>query len=128
MRAADIMQEGILSVSPELALRDFEELLTSEAISGAPVTGPDGKLLGIASKTDIVRVLAEHASSRYDVFDPDLTVEDVMTPDVITVSPEEDVKAIARRMIDGQLHRVLVAQGDEVLGIVTAFDLLKLIA
>ncbi len=128
MRAADIMQEGILSVSPELALRDFEELLTSEAISGAPVTGPDGKLLGIASKTDIVRVLAEHASSRNDAFDPELTVEDVMTPEVITVSPEEDVQAIARRMIDGQLHRVLVAQGDEILGIVTAFDLLKLIA
>ncbi len=91
------------------------------------MTGHDGKLLGIASKTDIVRVLSEQVSERYEVFDDDLRVEDFMTPDVVTVGPDEDVKSIARRMIDGQLHRVLVTEGGEVLGIVTAFDLLKLV-
>lgn len=127
MRAADIMQEGIVAVSPELGLREFETLLTAEDISGAPVTGHDGKLLGIASKTDIVRVLSEQVSERYEAFDDDLRVEDFMTPDVVTVGPDENVKSIARRMIDGQLHRVLVTEGGEVLGIVTAFDLLKLV-
>ncbi len=127
MRAADIMQEGSVAVSPELGLREFETLLTAEDISGAPVTGHDGKLLGIASKTDIVRVLSEQVSERYEAFDDDLRVEDFMTPDVVTVGPDEDVKSIARRMIDGQLHRVLVTEGGEVLGIVTAFDLLKLV-
>jgi CBS domain-containing protein len=127
MRASEIMHEGIVEVSPELGLREFEELLTVEDISGAPVTGPDGKLIGIASKTDIVRILSEQASENEELFDPALTVEDIMTREVVTVSPDEDVKSIARHMIDGQLHRVLVMRDSEVVGIVTAFDLLKLL-
>ncbi len=127
IRIADIMNEGIVSVSPELGLERFEELLTSEDISGAPVTGADGKLLGIASKTDIVRVLSEQAMEDYETFGPDLTVEDLMTTEVVIVDPDEDVKAVARIMIDGQLHRVLVVRDGDVQGIVTPFDLLKLI-
>jgi CBS domain-containing protein len=127
MRVAEIMHEGIVSVSPELSLGRFEELLTSEDISGAPVTGTDGKLLGIASKTDIVRVLSEQVMEGYEGFGPDLTVEDLMTTEVVTVDPDEDVKTVARLMIDGQLHRVLVIQDGDVQGIVTAFDLLKLV-
>ena len=121
------MHEGVVSVSPELGLKRFEELLTSEDISGAPVTGTDGKLLGIASKTDIVRLLSEQAMEVYEEFGPDLTVEDLMTTAVVTVDPEEDVKAVARLMIDGQLHRVIVVRDGDVQGIVTAFDLLKLV-
>ncbi|MBW2281845.1 MAG: CBS domain-containing protein [Deltaproteobacteria bacterium] len=124
MRVQDVMQKGIISVSPELALKDFEELLTGEDISGAPVTGSDGKLVGVASKTDIVRALAEDASQR-DILAPELSVEDIMTTDVITVAPDAELRAVARMMIDGNLHRVIVTDGDDVLGIVTTFDLLS---
>ena len=127
MRVADIMQEGIVSVSPDLGLERFEELLTREEIGGVPVTGADGRLLGIASKTDIVRVLSEQAMDGYEAFGPDLTVEDLMTTEVVAVDPDEDVKAVARLMIDGQLHRVLVVRDGEMQGIVTTFDLLKLV-
>ncbi len=121
------MHEGIVSVSPELGLERFEELLTSEEIGGVPVTGTDGRLLGIASKTDIVRVLSEQAMDGYEAFGPDLTVEDLMTTEVVAVDPDEDVKVVARLMIDGQLHRVLVVRDGEMQGIVTTFDLLKLV-
>ncbi len=123
MRVRDIMQQGIISVSPELALKDFQELHTGEDISGAPVTGSDGRLVGVASKTDIVRALADEVSQR-DILTPELTVEDVMTTDVVTVRPEAELREVARMMIDGNLHRVIVTEGDEVLGIVTTFDLL----
>jgi len=123
MRACDVMQKGIISVSPELALKDFEDLLTSEDISGAPVTGTDGKIVGVASKTDIVRVLADEANQR-DVLAPQLSVEDIMTTDVVTVGPDAELRDVARVMIDGNLHRVIVTDGDDVLGIVTTFDLL----
>ena len=50
-----------------------------------------------------------------------------MTPDVVTVSPDDEVKAVARIMVEGKLHRVLVADTEGVRGIVTSFDLLKLL-
>jgi CBS domain-containing protein len=127
-RAADLMQTGVLSVSPELALEDFEELLTSEEVSGAPVLDANGKLLGIASKTDIVRGLAEQMSAALrELGSPGLTVGEVMTPDVVTVGPDADVETVARAMVDGGLHRVLVVTDGEVLGIITSLDLLRLL-
>ena len=50
-----------------------------------------------------------------------------MTTEVVTVDSDEEVKSVARLMIDGQLHRVLVVRDGEMQGIVTAFDLLKLV-
>ena len=127
MRADEVMQKHVLAVSPELSLRDFEELLTAEDISGAPVTGRDGKLLGIASKTDIVRVLAQ-VSEGYELYFSQLTVEDIMSEDVVVAAPEDDVESIARRMIDGHVHRVVVANGEEIIGIISTFDLLRLLS
>ena len=126
MRAEQVMQKGVVAVSPELSLRSFEELLTSVDISGAPVTGPNGCLLGIASKTDIVRVLSQTGNG-YEPYLDQLTVEDIMTREVVLAAPEEDARDVARRMIYGNLHRVLVANQGEILGIISTLDLLRLV-
>jgi CBS domain-containing protein len=126
MRAADVMQKGVISVSPELSLGDLEEFLTTEDIGGAPVLGITGQVVGIVSKTDIVRALSdENGRSLADFAEADLTVEDVMTSDVLTVKPSDDLRDVARRMIDGHVHRLLVCDGEEVVGIITTFDLLR---
>jgi CBS domain-containing protein len=126
MRALDIMQKGVMTVSPELSVADLEEFLTIEEISGVPVMGPAGQILGIVSKTDIVRALSETAHQRSELLQPDLTAGDIMTKETVTVSPDEDVREVAQRMIDGHLHRVIVTSSEDVLGIITTFDLLKL--
>lgn len=128
MKASDLMQKGVVVVSPELGLDQFEELLTSEDISGAPVIDTNGALVGIASKTDIVRALSEELRERSDSdLGSNLTVEDIMSGEVVTVGPNEDAKVIARKMIDGHLHRVLVVNETDVIGIVTSLDLLRLL-
>jgi CBS domain-containing protein len=127
--AEDMMQKGVVSVSPELPLEDFEELLTAEDVSGAPVTDVNGKLVGIASKTDIVRGLSEQMSSSLrEMNGAGLTVADVMTEDVVTVAPDDSMESVARKMVDGSLHRVLVTEDDEVVGIITSLDVLRVIA
>ncbi len=127
MRISEIMEKSLFTVSPELSIRDFEDALTSEEISGTPVVDSDLRLVGIASKTDIVRSLSESSGQPLsDLFDANLTVEDIMTPDVVTVSPDTDVVEVARKMVDGHLHRIVVVENGELIGIVTALDLLKL--
>jgi CBS domain-containing protein len=129
MRAGEVMQKGVISVSPELSLADLEEFLTTEDIGGAPVLGSAGQVVGIVSKTDIVRALSdENGRNLSDFADAGLTVEDVMTHDVLTVKAEDDVREVARQMIDLHVHRLLVCDGEEVVGIITAFDLLRALA
>jgi CBS domain-containing protein len=125
MLAQDVMQKGVATVGPELPLRDFEEFLAAEDISGAPVIGDDGVLVGIASKTDIVRALGERADP--DLLETGMRVEDIMSRDVVCVPPDAPIRDVARIMLDGQLHRVLVARDEQVLGIITPFDLIRLL-
>jgi len=124
MNAREVMQPGVVSVSPELTLRQFEEFLTSEDISGAPVVSRGGQVIGMASKTDIVTALAEELEDRDERLGASRTVEDVMSRDVVTVAPATPVEDVARVMVDGHLHRVLVLEGEAILGIITPLDVL----
>ena len=129
MRAVDIMQKDILAVSPELPVESLEKFFATEAISGAPVQNERGQIVGIVSKTDLVRAFSgRDESEASEAAREALTVEDIMTRDVVTVSPDDGVKTVVQRMLDGRLHRVLVARNNELLGIITTFDLLELLA
>jgi CBS domain-containing protein len=127
MRAADIMEKDIVTVSPELPLRDFEELLTGEDISGAPVTDAQGRVLGIASKTDIIEALSQQIPDAL-ALGPELRVADVMSQGAVSVPPDATLAEVARTMVDGKLHRVLVSDGEHLLGIVSALDVLRAVA
>jgi sigma-B regulation protein RsbU (phosphoserine phosphatase) len=56
----------------------------------------------------------------------DLRVRDVMSRDLVTVSPNEPLQEVIRRMADRQIGAVLVAVGDTVVGIFTERDLLRI--
>lgn len=129
MRVADVMQKDVISVSPELSLRDFEALLTSSDISGALVLGSDGRAVGTASKTDIVRALGEEAPRQLaELLESDLTVADILSDRLISVGPEDDIHAVAKVMVDAHVSRVFVIEDNEIIGIVTTFDLLRVLA
>ena len=128
MKTAEVMQRGVVSVSPELPVAELEAFLTSEEISGAPVIDTNGKLLGIVSQTDVIRALSEEASvDLRDLLTPDLTVDNIMTSSVLTVTEDDEIPDLARKMLDGGVHRAIVVSGDDVTGIVTSFDLLRLL-
>ena len=128
MRARELMQKGVMSVSPELPVAELEEFLSGEQISGAPVLGARGELLGIVSQTDIVRALSERGpSDLLELLGPDQAVEEIMTREVLTVSEDDDVREVARKLVEGGVHRALVTDGDGVTGIITAFDMLRVL-
>ncbi len=56
------------------------------------------------------------------------TVADIMMPARFSVRPDTSLAGLARYMVNAKLHRALVMEGDELLGIVTTFDVLHAIA
>jgi|SRR4051794_1332558 CBS domain-containing protein len=54
---------------------------------------------------------------------PDLTVGDIMTRDVVTASPDDDVKTLIATLRDHGLPGVPVVEGDRLVGMVTESDL-----
>jgi predicted transcriptional regulator len=146
----DLMSRDIMTVSDDMTTDDLARYLIDHEISGAPVVDEQGHLVGMVSMTDIGRNLAEPSEIdsspgsdmyRDDVVDTRLEdrgerrvedraamVRDVMTPAVRQVPTTASVQQVARLMVDQHIHRVVVTQGKEPVGIITSMDLLKLIA
>lgn len=138
--ARDVMKTDVVSVTPNTLLTHLEDTLIGRHISGAPVI-EEGRLVGIVSRSDIVRYFSIQRSmqdllghkkasdsARKHEADPHLTVRDIMAESVVTVSPDTAIEDVAGRMVDRRVHRVLVTEGDRVVGLISALDLARLIA
>ncbi len=72
----DIMQVPVVTVTPETTVRQLSRILADEEISGAPVVEIGGRLLGVVSATDVVRLAADdaevHVASAASLDDPTL--------------------------------------------------------
>ena len=149
--ARDVMNDQILTVTEEMSVHELATFLTDHEISGAPVEDADGRLIGVVSTTDLARTAFEsgsvgeeehpfYRSWAEDSLDLDdladlhieeedgLQVKDIMTPTVFAVEVDAPVSHVARSMLDGHLHRLLVIEGQRVVGIVSTSDLLRLLA
>jgi predicted transcriptional regulator len=144
------MNPDIMTVADEMTTDELARYLTEREISGAPVVDSQGHLIGVVSMTDIARTMAEpsdFASSRSSDFYRDVaadltledlgqryveeravTVRDVMTPVIHQVPVTASVAEAARMMVDQHIHRLVVTQGKEPVGIITSMDVLKMVA
>ena len=148
--AKDLMSADIMTVADEMKTDDLARYLIEHEISGAPVVDNQGHLIGVVSMTDIGRSVAEPIeieSSRSSDFyrndaadvtlegggqrfveDRSATVRDVMTPVIHQVPVTASVADVARIMVEQHVHRLVVTQGRDPVGIITSMDLLKMVA
>lgn len=137
LKLKDIMTRDVVSAGPDMTVRDAMELLSERHISGAPVVD-GGKVVGIFSSSDLLTLLADlndttpsltfrRRKSRTTPLE-DVTVDDVMTRKVHSLPPDCSIEEAAEVMIKKQIHRVLVMDGDTVLGIVSTSDVAKAVA
>ena len=149
--AKDLMETHIISVAPETPLINVHRLFVEEQISGAPVLDDLGVVMGVITAADLLRAVAEeHDTVRVeaDYFrdslpysSPDwagapenfqdrlaeLRVSDEMSQGVISVPPSAGAPEVARTLRKAGVHRVFVAEDGRLLGLLSAFDLLKVI-
>lgn len=61
MTVKDIMRSDVVTVPPDLTVRELTRLLSDQGISGVPVVTESGEVLGVVSSTDVVHLAAEAA-------------------------------------------------------------------
>lgn len=144
MLAKDVMTTAILTVTPETDVGEIARTLLDAHISAMPVIADDGKLIGIVSEGDLMhraeaetrrrpswwlRLLAtpEEPAERY-LREFGRRARDVMTRDVITVSPDTPLTEIAAVLEKYHIKRVPVMEGDKLVGIVSRANLLRGVA
>ncbi len=141
-RARDVMTADPVCVDPSTTLRELARVLQEYDISGAPVLDPQGRVIGMVTKTDLIRrcsegiggvppaylfeLMSEQAGEEAELgAEPRVCVEDFMTQDPVTARPETPIAEVARAMFEGRFHRVPVVDQDRCpVGIITSLDLL----
>lgn len=142
LTAGDLMTGNVRVVHAAWSVRRLLDFLGEHSISGAPVID-DGQLVGVVSLTDIARSAKphRHGAHAHEVYllgpayayahtprepiDHTLAVRDIMTPAVFDVPLAATAKEIAELMLHRHIHRIFVTESGMVIGVITAFDMLK---
>lgn len=106
MKVNDVMHEGVVSCDSSLGLPEAAKLMLESQMRSLVVVDADCGLAGIVSQSDMVNARLLHAEAKqWD----HLSIRDIMTSMVLTVTPEMPIKEAARVMIEHRIHRVVVA-------------------
>lgn len=121
LRVHEIMTHSVVVLAPEMPLSQASATLSTMGVSGAPVCDAAGHMVGVFSKSDVVKLdgtVPERA-----------TVGELMTRAVASVRPSDPLKAAIALMAERGLHRLVVlGDDDQIAGILTPMDVVKAIA
>lgn len=149
LQVRDVMTTVVVTVDASSTLYDATVAFAVNGISGAPVIDENGRLVGVLSETDIltfVKTLQEEIHRK----EPDTSflsvpleeilkdeklagvyrdisgksVREIMSEDVLTVSPNTSVMEAIDLMIKRDVNRVPVVDHDKIVGIVTKGDII----
>ncbi len=116
VKVNDLMTESVVTAEPHQSIEHVRKMLEKNGISAVPVVDTSRHPVGIVSATDLSHDLK-----------PGAPVSSIMTEKVYTVPRYDDVSIAARVMRNHGIHRVVVTHDQAVVGVLSAFDLLKLV-
>jgi len=140
MQAKDIMTTDIVTIAPSLGVEEIATLLLSHNISGVPVVDDRDRLVGLVSEGDLLRrtesgterqrswwlslLASPEERARDYIKTHGRTAEQVMTREVVTVTPDTQVGEIAQILERRRIKRVPVVENGKIVGIVSRANLL----
>ncbi len=130
MLVGERMTSPALTIGPEMGVQDALALMRRDHVRRFPVVDSKGNLVGIISEKDLLDATPSDATTlsvwEINYLLSKLTVEKIMTKDVITITTDTPLEEAARIMADKKIGGLPVVEGKKVVGIVTETDIFKL--
>lgn len=145
---AEVMSTDPITVSPETSLQEAIQILAERKISGLPVIGAQGELVGVISETDLTWQATGVDAPPYVMFLDSViylqnptkhnqevhkalgqTVSEAMSDNPTTVQESQLVREAARIMHDKKVRRLpVVNEQSQLVGIITQGDVIRMMA
>ena len=150
--AKDLMRRDVAVVESSATLGDLERSFSEAKVSGFPVL-ENGRVVGVISRADVVNQLAhdqngastfyaeigtldsgdvlatfDEIASRAGKTGEQMSIAELMTHAIVSVAPDDSLQQVARTIMEHRVHRVLVVDGGQLVGIVSSLDLVRLVA
>jgi CBS domain-containing protein len=118
LRVRDLMTSDPVTIEPQASVVDAARKMIQKEKGPLPVVEGDARPVGMVTDRDVIaRVVAEGR-------DPgSVTVEDIATRELVTIGPDQDFAEAARLMEEHGLDRLLVVEGERLVGIISEADI-----
>jgi CBS domain-containing protein len=121
MPIVDVMPMRLVQVAPDDSVHAAAARMAQEDVGSVAVC-EGSRLVGILTERDVLRLVARGA-------DPERTrAAELMTTELVTVSPDDDVVSAARLMGERRIRHLPIVQGSNLLGVVGIRDVLAALA
>ena len=143
VKVGEVMTTDIVSVAPDTPFKEVVERLVDEDVGSVPVVDERGKLVGLITEADLIckeaygdrrrglSLLMDALSARdhhWATKAGGSVASDFMTRNVVGCRSDEDVKAVARRMLDLGVKRMPVVDAGNLVGVISRHDILEMFA
>ena len=110
----------VVTTQPDATIAEVATLLKRERIGAVIVADATGELCGIISERDLARGLVDHGAGLLE-----LRVEQMMTADVVTCTPDDSLDKLMQEMTAGRFRHLPVLENGQVAGIISIGDVVK---
>lgn len=150
----ELMDVKVDTVPPDMPLAELDQHFVEKQVSGFPVV-EEGRLVGVVSRSDVVRQLAlerqlaertsdfywDHSGFHEERIESinevaarvgqqieNLRVRDMMSNHVVVVSPDDSVEIAAQKFLQRRVHRAPVVDAGRLVGLITTLHFVSLFA
>ncbi len=117
MQVRDIMVSDVKTIDKEATIQEAASKMSEHSI-GSLIVVEDSRVVGIITERDIMKkVVAESKDATKTI------VKDIMTKKVIMIRPDTDIEDAADIMMDKQIKKLPVVEGNALIGIITSMDI-----
>lgn len=131
MKVRDLMSTNVATLGRNDTLTLADDIMKSKRIRHLPVL-EDSRLVGILTQRDLFHAAMSTAlgfgTKAQKDFLVTVPVKEVMTDEVVTIGPDEDVKSAARKMLELKIGCLPVVEKGKLLGLLSESDLLRVVA
>ena len=129
VKVRDLMTVNVFVLNPGDKVIKAWEMIQEYGIRHLPVVS-SGLLVGMLSYSDLLRLNSVKSMEQGDNVSlspelADLVVSDVMTRNVISVSPEEELGEVAKHLMENEYHALPVETNSLLIGIITTTDVIR---
>lgn len=127
----DWMTPNPVTVGPKTTVPEAHKLMKERDFRRLPVVDEHGRLIGIVTLGDL-REAGPSSATSLSIFElnyllAQLTVDKIMTREVVTVSPDATIRDAANLMLKHEIGALPVMEDDKLVGIITESDIFRII-
>jgi len=111
--------DAVWSIPPDTPILKAMKIMAEKQIGDLLIL-EDNRITGIVSERDFIRMIARDGACKLDK-----PVRDVMTREVYTIGPSENIEACMKMMTEKRIRHLPVVEGDQILGMISIGDVIK---